>query len=96
MIKPKNNILIIIYILIVLYSLFFVNCNTCKTIKNDCISYYGISNRDQKEENVVYKIRKKSIIISILGFETIFIPYFFLGKKLYEPIKKKDIMNDNR
>lgn len=62
------------------------------TGKVETIEPYGWANMDEcKRDDVVYTIRPKTVVFSILGCETIVIPVVVTGWYLYEPKHFKDV-----
>ena len=71
-------------VLLMVCSILFIDCASCKVIQNREVCPYGILSKDEKQEDVVYKKKRSSIILSIIGIETIILPIILLGFKLYE------------
>ncbi|NOR85655.1 hypothetical protein GQ473_06065 [archaeon] len=63
-------------------------------IDKKCIPHYGIFTPEKKHPDYDYKLRKKSVVLSILFCETIVVPFFLLGKKLFEPDTARSVKND--
>jgi len=75
-------------ILVVL--LLFTGCANRKTIQGRTYDTYGLLNKDtNKNPNIEYRISAGNVIWSILLFETIVFPVYFVGFSIYEPVGPK-------
>jgi hypothetical protein len=51
---------------------------------------YGIFNEATvKDPNWTYQVSPLSVILSVVFFETIFVPVYCIGWELYEPVRHK-------
>ncbi len=56
---------------------------------------YGLFNEStDKSRNVCYKISIGNVVWSILLFETVIAPIYFIGFSLYNPVRMKNDGND--
>lgn len=84
-----NGNKLIVFILVV--SLLITGCAQSKIIHGVEYEPYGVINRkDERKFQVEYKRKRSSIILSILLFETVVVPFYLIGFRLYEPVKFKD------
>lgn len=82
-------------LIIIILSLVFINCfSTCKMMDKKCIPHYGVFTPEKKHSDYDYKLRRKSVILSILFCETIIVPFFLIGQKLFEPDSVRSNKND--
>lgn len=51
---------------------------------------YGWLNKEDKINNVIYKVNIENVIISAIFCETIVVPVILTGTQLYEPIGYND------
>ena len=51
------------------------------------ITPYGFLNEDEKNPNVLYKLSKKDIVLSVIFCETVIVPIIDLGYNLWEPVE---------
>lgn len=82
-----------VFCTIVAVSLVFmmVGCGSQKNIKGKTYDTYGFFNQDtNKSPNVKYKVIIGNVIWSIILFETIIAPVYFLGFDLFEPVHASD------
>lgn len=64
-------------------------CAEPKTIDGKTYPTYGLANQDtNKSDKICYTASAGNIFWSVIGIETIFIPIYLLGWKLYEPSHK--------
>lgn len=64
-------------------------CGEAKTICGKRIDTYGVLSENEKNENVQYHTVPGSVILGIVGIETVFIPVYTFGFDLYEPVNNK-------
>lgn len=62
-----------------------VSCAHTKFINGIEYKSYGLLSKDRKSDDITYKKKPGSIILSIVLIETIVFPVILLGYKLYEP-----------
>lgn len=79
-----------IFCILLIFSMLFINCASCKMLQDKEYCPYGILNKEERSEDVEYQVKKSSVIISIAGIGTIFLPIIFTGFKLYEPKNIKE------
>lgn len=79
---------------LLLVVLILTSCASSQTFIIDgektVVEPYGWANKQtRKNENVVYEVSLGNVIWSIIGFETIIVPVWLTGWKLYEPVRLK-------
>ena len=75
---------------LIIGALAFSGCAQRKTIDNVTYDTYGLFNEDSKQNpNVEYDISVGNVVWSIILFETIIAPVYFIGFDLYEPVGPK-------
>jgi len=80
---------IMAWIMVVTLCMVMIGCGSSKTIDGVTYDTYGILNINKKADNIKYETITGNVIWSVLLFETIVAPVYFLGFSLYEPIEKK-------
>jgi len=78
--------------IILCLSLFFMftACASDKVIDGKEYTSYGVINKDEvRNENIEYSLVVGNVIWSIILFETIVMPIYFIGFSMYEPVGKK-------
>jgi hypothetical protein len=56
---------------------------------------YGLFNEStQKNDKITYKANVGDVILSVVFFETVFVPVLLIGFDLFEPIGKVDDQNN--
>lgn len=83
------------FLLLICFTFLFVGCAEDKALsmngKTVYAEAYGVFNEQaKKREDVVYQISPGSVLLSIVGFETIIIPFYIVGYDLYEPVRLKN------
>jgi hypothetical protein len=82
----------IISLLIIFSLLFITGCGTSKTMNGNTYETYGLFNeaevmRDHPDSKCVdYRISVGNVVWSILLFQTIVFPIYFVGFSLWEPV----------
>lgn len=72
-------------------SLLLSGCAQSKIINGVQYEPYGVINRkDERKFQVEYERKKSSVVLSILLFETIVVPFVLIGFWMYEPVKLKE------
>jgi len=67
-----------------------LGCAEPKRINGTLYDTYGLLNQDaKKNEAIQYEISYGNIFWSVILFETVFAPIYFIGFDLYEPIGMK-------
>lgn len=90
--KQLIKILIVLLVSIALMSM-TSGCSDTKEINGVTYDTYGLFNKDEvKNPNIQYKLVIGNIVWSVILFETIVAPIYFLGFDMYEPVgpKSKD------
>lgn len=75
---------------VVLIAVLFSSCAqslVCKGVEYEPV---GVFTKSQKKEEVEYKTKAASIILGILFIETIAVPIYLWGFKLFEPKRCKE------
>lgn len=64
-------------------------CADSRTIEGRTYGTYGLFNQsDMRNDKIQYRVSVGNVLLSILLFETIVAPVYFLGFSLYEPVGK--------
>lgn len=63
-----------------------MGCGDARTINGTLHSTYGIFNPGDKDPDVCYRVIFGNIVWSVLLFETIIMPVYFVGWSMNEPI----------
>lgn len=80
--KTLNKLALILAVVLLM-----VSCGDMKVINGVQYDTYGLLNANQKKNpDVEYEIVVGNIIWSVLLFETIGAPIYFIGFSLYEPV----------
>lgn len=65
-------------------------CAESKTIEGKTYSAYGFFNKDtQKNEQIEYEVSVGSVVIGCIFCETIIVPVYLAGWRLWQPVGKK-------
>ena len=51
---------------------------------------YGFFNQDERSDKVCYRLSVGNVVWSVLLFETIIAPFYFVGLDLFEPVSVRD------
>jgi hypothetical protein len=78
------------FMVVMIMALSLAGCGDPMEIKGTMVPTYGLFNEDDKFENVEYEISIGNVIWSIILIETIFMPVYFIGFSLFEPVGMKD------
>jgi hypothetical protein len=77
-------------LIIAVVMMMFMGCEESKDLTIDGktieVSSYGWLNEEEKNEKVVYKIDKGTVVLSIIFIESIIVPVLLTGWYLYEPV----------
>jgi len=77
-----------LFILLICFLLF--GCGQPKKIEDKIYGTYGLLNSNTKKNpNIYYEICIGNVVWSIILFETVVFPVYFLGFSLYNPIDLK-------
>lgn len=71
--------------IILIVSILLVSCAQNKICNGVEYEPCGVFTQDEKKKDVEYKRKASSVILGILFFETIIVPIYLFGFKLYEP-----------
>lgn len=82
--------------LILMFSVVISGCGDTKVIDGVRYDTYGMFNEsDKKNPNIQYEPIYGNVVWSVLLIETVFMPVYFIGFSMYEPIgKKSDIKGE--
>jgi hypothetical protein len=84
----KRNVSITICIL---FLFTFIGCGDIKIINWHEYDTYGITNKSEKKDpDIEYRVIVGNVVWSIILFETIIAPIYFICFSLYEPVGVKD------
>lgn len=62
-----------------------------KVINGTRYATYGLINKDEDHNpKIQYQVSGWSIVWSVIFFQTIVVPFYFIGFDLYEPVGPKD------
>lgn len=76
-------------IILIMIALMFVSCADEKRIDGVKYQPYGLLNRDSRyDESIKYEVSAGSVILSVIFIETIIIPVYLIGFRLYEPVNQ--------
>ena len=86
-----------IVIIFLIMTIFLMSCSSSIKFVGEAgsvntfeeVEWYGIANKEEKRDDVIYKISPESVIVAILLSETIVVPIILVGWCLYEPIEEK-------
>ncbi len=89
-----------ILIILLSFTILFSSCAHSKYMvvdgKTEIVKPYGVINKKaQKNDNIKYELSAGSIILSVLFIQTIFVPVWLTGWKLYAPVDVK-VEEDNK
>jgi len=85
----KKKILSLFVALIMLFTL--SGCGDVKNIGGVTYDTYGFLNKsDKKNPDIEYRLIIGNIVWSVILFETIIAPLYFIGFSIYEPVGIKD------
>jgi len=77
----------VVAVMVVLSMLLIVGCGDKMVIEGRTYDTYGILNMDEsKNPDIQYKLIVGNVVWSILLFQTIVMPVYFVGWSLYEPV----------
>lgn len=78
-------------LLALLVSLFVMTaCADDKVINGKEYETYGLLNKDEvKDPNIRYHLVTGNVILSVILCETLFMPVYFIGFSIYEPVSAK-------
>jgi len=73
-------------IVLVMFTVIVTGCAESIVFEGKVVEPYGLLSVQDKEDCIVYHTSVGNVVWSILLFETIFAPFYFLGWELYEPV----------
>ena len=76
-------------IILALLALILMSCADDKTIDGKPYEAYGFMNQEDKSDSIQYKASLGSLVVGVVFFETIVVPFYVFGYDFYEPVAKK-------
>lgn len=73
-------------------SIALASCADSRVIDGKRYEPYGIANKEEhKDPDIVYRMDAWSVVFSVVFVETLIVPVYIIGWKLWEPVKAKPV-----
>lgn len=74
-------------LLVICICFFMIGCGNARTFNGRYCDTYGLFNKEDKCENVRYKLIVGNLFWAIVFSEIIIVPIYFFGFSLFEPVE---------